>query len=143
MPFAAVAVAVWLLWAVIVPWIDDSVPWHDTIRAGDRIRLTEDVTFAPAVGWGLISGLRTTDRTKSGLAATQQVEVTADGVSFFVQRGPWTGTPQALLRQITKITHHLDRRQGHPALQPRRRRSRPAPAMTACWRASAPSASTG
>jgi hypothetical protein len=104
LPFAAVAVAVWLLWTVVVPWIDNSVPWHDTIKAGDRIRLTEDVTFAPAVGWGLISGLRTTDRTKSGLTATQQAEVTADGVSFFVQHGPWTGSPRALLRQITKIT---------------------------------------
>jgi hypothetical protein len=104
LPFAAVAVAVWLLWTVVLPWIDRSVPWHDTIAAGDRIRLTDDVTFAPAVGWGLESGLRTTDRTKSGQRATQVVQLTNDGVSFFVQRGTWTGSAAALLRQITKIT---------------------------------------
>jgi hypothetical protein len=104
LPFAAVAVVVWLLWTVIVPWIDRAVPWHDTIAAGERIRLTDDVSFAPAAGWGLVSGLRTTDRTASGQKATEQVELTNDGVSFFAQHGPWTGSSSALLRQINKIT---------------------------------------
>jgi hypothetical protein len=104
LPFAAVAVAVWLLWTVVLPWVDRVVPWNDTIAAGERIRLTDDVTFAPAAGWGLESGLRTTDRTRSGQKATEAVQLTDDGVSFFVQRGTWTGSASALLRQITKIT---------------------------------------
>jgi hypothetical protein len=103
LPFAAVAVAVWLLWTVVLPWIDRAVPWHDTIAAGERIQLTGDVTFAPAAGWGLISGLRTTDRTKSGQTSTD-VELVNGGVSLFIQRGPWTGSARDLLRQITKIT---------------------------------------
>ncbi len=104
LPFALAAVAVWLLWTVVLPWVDGRIGWEDTIRAGERVRLADDVTFAPAPGWGLQSGLRTTDTTSSGATSTKQVEVTNDGVIFGVQRGTWTGTPRALLDQITKIT---------------------------------------
>ncbi len=62
------------------------------------------MTFAPAPGWGLQSGLRTTDKTSSGQTSTPQVELTNDGVIFLAQRGAWNGTPRALLGQITKIT---------------------------------------
>ena len=104
LPFALAAVAVWLLWTVVLPWVDGRIGWEDTIRAGERVQLTDDVTFAPAPGWGLQSGLRTTDTTSSGTTSTKQVEVTNDGVIFVVQRGTWDGTPRALLDQITKIT---------------------------------------
>ena len=98
------AVAVWLLWTVVLPWIDGRIAWDDTIRAGERVRLTDDVTFAPAPGWGLLAGLRTTDMTSSGQTSTGQVELTNDGVLFIVERGAWDGTPRALRDQITKIT---------------------------------------
>lgn len=104
LPFALAAVGVWLLWTVVLPWVDGRIGWEDTIRAGDRVQLTDDVTFAPAPGWGLQSGLRTTDRTSSGITSTPQVELTNDGVIFLAQRGAWKGTPRALLDQITKIT---------------------------------------
>jgi hypothetical protein len=104
LPFALAPVAVWLLWTVLVPWVDGRIGWNDTIRAGDRIQLTDDVTFAPAPGWGLQAGLRTTDRTSSGQTSTPQVELTNDGVIFVAQRGAWNGTPRALLDQITTIT---------------------------------------
>jgi hypothetical protein len=104
LPFALAALAVWLLWTVVLPWVDERVPWNDTIAAGERIRLTDDVTFAPAPGWGLIRGLRTTDRTSSGQTSTGQVELTDDGVLFLAERGAWSGTPRGLLDQITKIT---------------------------------------
>lgn len=104
LPYALTALAVFLLWTVVLPWIDNRVPWDDTIVAGDRIRLADDVTFAPATGWGLLSGLRTTDSTKSGQRSTQQVALTNDGVQFTAQRGEWDGTPRALLGQIGKIT---------------------------------------
>jgi hypothetical protein len=32
------------------------------------------------------------------------VQLASGGVQFIVQRGPWDGTPRALLDQITKIT---------------------------------------
>lgn len=104
LPFALAVVAVWALWAVVVPWVNGLVDWDDPIRAGDVIQVTDDVTLVPAVGWGLESGLRTTDRTSSGVRSTASVALTHDGVQFMIQPGPWTGTAAALLRQVDKIT---------------------------------------
>jgi hypothetical protein len=112
LPLALVVVGVWLLWTVVAPWVDGRIAWDDTIRAGDRVQLTDDVTFAPAPGWGLVSGLRTTDRTSSGERSTSQAELTTDGVIFLAQRGAWNGTPRALLDQITKITSTEESREG-------------------------------
>ena len=103
MPLAAVALAVWLLWVVVVPAIDDAVPWRDVTRPGDVLQVTPTVTMTPAVGWGVQSGLRTTDRTKSG-QNSEDVVLVAGGVTFQVTSGPWTGTPAELLDQVTLIT---------------------------------------
>ena len=35
-PFALVAVAVWFVWTVLAPWVDERVAWNDPIRAGER-----------------------------------------------------------------------------------------------------------
>lgn len=104
LPYALTALAVFVLWTVLLPWIDSRISWDDPVTAGERIRLADDVTFAPATGWGLLSGLRTTDTTKSGQRSTQVVALTSDGIRFQAQRGAWKGTPRALLAQITKIT---------------------------------------
>ena len=104
LPFALVALVVWGLWTVLIPWVDRQVSWDDTIRAGDVLRVTDTVTLTPVAGWGLESGLRTTDRTSSGARAAGNVVLTKDGVQFVIQSGPWKGTPAALLRQITKVT---------------------------------------
>jgi hypothetical protein len=104
LPYALVALGVFVLWTVVLPWVDRGIAWDDTIRAGERVQLTDDVTFAPATGWGLRAGLRTTNSTASGQRSTSNVAVTSDGVQFVAQRGKWTGTPRALLKQITKIT---------------------------------------
>jgi hypothetical protein len=102
-PLAAVALAVWLLWVVVVPAIDEAVPWRDVTRPGDVLRVTSTVTMTPAVGWGVQSGLRTTDRTKSG-QNSEDVVLVNGGVTFQVTSGPWTGTPAQLLDQVTLIT---------------------------------------
>jgi hypothetical protein len=78
-PFAAAAAAVWLLWAIVLPQIDERIAWDDPIRAGQRIQVTDDVTFAPAEGWGLLSGLRTTDVTSSGVRSAPLVALTNNG----------------------------------------------------------------
>lgn len=104
LPYALTALAVFVLWTVALPWIDGRIGWDDTIAAGERIQLADDVTFAPATGWGLVSGLRTTDSARSGQRSTQVVALTNDGVQFSAQRGEWDGTPRALLDQIGKIT---------------------------------------
>ena len=61
------------------------------------------MTMTPAVGWGVQSGLRTSDRTASG-DTSDDVLLVDNGVSFKITSGPWTGTPSELLDQITVIT---------------------------------------
>jgi hypothetical protein len=102
-PPAVVALAVWLLWVVVVPSIDEAVPWRDVTRPGDVLQVTSTVTMTPAVGWGVQSGLRTTDRTASG-QNSEDVVLVNGGVTFQVTSGPWTGTPAQLLDQVTLIT---------------------------------------
>lgn len=102
-PFAGAALAVWLLWAVVVPAVDDAVPWHDVVRAGDVLQLTDSVTMVPVAGWGLRSGLRTTDRTRDG-ATSEPVVLTEEGVTLQVTPGPWAGSPTQLLVQSARIT---------------------------------------
>ena len=104
LPYALTALAVFVLWTVVLAWIDGRIGWDDTVAAGERLQLADDVTFAPATGWGLVSGLRTTDSTRSGQRATQVVALTNDGVRFSAQRGEGEGTPRELLDQIGKIT---------------------------------------
>jgi hypothetical protein len=105
-PFAIGALAVWLLWVLVVPRVDAAVPWSDEVRPGDVFRVTDTVTMTPAVGWGVRSGLRTTDSTASGTDSAPVVLV-ADGVAFEVSSGPWAGTPAELLAQSTTITGSL------------------------------------
>jgi hypothetical protein len=102
LPFAVAALAVWLLWVVVVPAVDDAVPWRDETRPGDVFQVTPTVTMTPAVGWGVQSGLRTTDRTASGDTSDNVVLVNG-GVAFQITSGPWTGTPAELLDRITVI----------------------------------------
>ncbi len=102
-PFAIVALAVWVLWAYVVPAIDEVTPWEDPIRPGDVLQLTGDATIVPPVGWGLQSGLRTSDRTRSG-SSPGPIVLTRDGLLVKTTVGPWTGSAAELLQQVTAIT---------------------------------------
>jgi hypothetical protein len=103
LPFAVVALVVWVLWAYVVPTIDEATPWEDPIRPGDVLQLTDDATIVPPVGWGLQSGLRTTDRPRTGFSPGPIV-LARDGVLVRIMVGPWTGSAAELLRQVTAIT---------------------------------------
>ena len=102
--YAVPALVVYLLWAWLVPWIDNQVPWDDPIRAGDVLQVTDDVTMTPSAGWGLVSGLRTSDKPRDGTVATDQTVLTEDGIYFEVTQGPFTGSTRRLLRQINRIS---------------------------------------
>ena len=41
----------------VIPWIDQAVPGHDVVRAGDRLNLDRGLTVTPPVGWELVDGL--------------------------------------------------------------------------------------
>jgi hypothetical protein len=106
LPFAVGALAVWLFWVLVVPRVEAAVPWSDETRPGDVFRVTPTVTVTPAAGWGVRSGLRTTDTTASG-TTSDDVVLVADGVVFQITSGPWSGTPAQLLAESTAITGRL------------------------------------
>jgi hypothetical protein len=103
-PYAAVAFAVLALWAWVLPWVNEQVAWDDPIRAGEELRVTDEVTMTPAPGWGLVAGLRTTDQVRSPGDALDQDILTKNGVAIVIQQGPFAGTPTELLDQAELIS---------------------------------------
>ena len=101
---AAVALAIYLLWAWVVPRIDQAVPFADPVDAGDVLQVTPQVTMVPTVGWDLQSGLLTTDRTRSGSTSASDVILMGNGISLYAQPGPFDGTPAQLLDRVSLIT---------------------------------------
>jgi hypothetical protein len=56
-----VVIAIWFLWSVVVPHVNDAVAYDDEVRAGEQFSLTADLVFTPAVGWNVRQGFRTTE----------------------------------------------------------------------------------
>lgn len=100
-----------IVMAVILPVINASVPYHDIVRAGDVLELDGDVTFVPAAGWGITSGLRAGHAPLSGqYPATAVVE---DGaLKFTVRTGPFHGDSGQLLDQIETTSEALNSGRG-------------------------------
>lgn len=103
-PYAVVALAVIALWAWVVPWVAAQVSWDDPVLAGEAIQVTDETSLSASPGWGVVSGLRTSDSTRSGVEATDQVVLVKDGVVFSILQGPFEETPEVLLEQAEKIT---------------------------------------
>ncbi|RMI13814.1 hypothetical protein EBM89_02970 [Cellulomonas triticagri] len=103
-PYALVALGVIALWAWVAPWVAAQVAWDDPIRAGEAIQVTDGTTLTAAPGWGVVSGLRTTDDTRSGQESAQQTVLVKDGVVFSILQGPFTEEPDRLLAQAERIT---------------------------------------
>ena len=104
LPFALVALAVWVLWAVVVPRIDAAVDFDREVRAGERVQLSDESSFAPAPGWGLRGALTTSDRPRTGARSVGEFTVVKDNVVLTVKLGAWSGTPRELLEQINRIS---------------------------------------
>ena len=102
-PYALVALTIIALWAWVLPWVDDRVAWDDPTRTGEAIQVTDEVTMTVPPGWGVIAGLRTTDRARSE-KADDQVVLVKDGVVFSVLQGPFDASPNRLLDQAERIT---------------------------------------
>lgn len=104
LPYGVVAFVVLATWAWVWPWVVDQVPWDDYVAAGEEIQVTDEVTMTTAPGWGLVSGLRTTDDTLSGDVADDSVVLVKDGVTLELIQGPFSGSPVLLLEQVERIT---------------------------------------
>ena len=107
LPYAAVALGVLALWAWVMPWVADQVAWDDPIEPGEAIQVTDEVTMAAAPGWGVVSGLRTSDDTRSGETSTDQTVLVKDGVVLSIVQGPFEESPARLLDQAELIVGAL------------------------------------
>lgn len=104
--WAVVPLLVVLLAAYGLPALAGALEWDDPVEPGDVLQAGNGITFEPAVGWGVESGLRV------GGAETAvhggDPLVTRGGVSFAVTTAPWDTDAQALLDQITETTDALN-----------------------------------
>src|SRR5262249_19844627 len=88
-----------ILMSVVLPVVNASVRYDDTVKAGDVVKLQGDVTFVPEAGWGITSGVRAGDAPLSGeYPATASVEHRA--VKFTVHTAPFDGDANKLLDHI-------------------------------------------
>lgn len=101
-PGAFFVLAVFLLFAVVVPRIDAGIPWTDPVITGDEFALTESIVFTPATGWNVAAGHRLTE--DGSVSQSGDATLTSAGLELDVTTGAFDGTPQELLAQIDKVT---------------------------------------
>lgn len=100
-PHALVILAVWLVWVVIVPAIDSAVSAEDPVAVGDRLEVTDSLSFAPVPGWNVDSGFRVGQHGASDSAP--RVALTRGNVTFSVDADTFDGTASELLSQIDAV----------------------------------------
>ena len=103
-----VVIALFVLWTVIVPSVNDALRYSQQTKAGDVFVLARGLTMDAQPGWGVDSGLLTTDKSVTQ-AAGETVALSKGGVSFVATSGPFRGDARELLRQIDKVDHALRR----------------------------------
>ena len=105
----AVLLIVWALWAHVMPWINDQIEVDNPIIAGDVINLGfGDVTFVPAVGWQLESGVLLTDGNEDAASVPSSARLSSDVVSYTASSGNWDGTAEELVDQMIDVNENLD-----------------------------------
>ncbi|ROP61240.1 hypothetical protein [Curtobacterium sp. ZW137] len=84
-------------WAV--PWVNERVPFRETVTAGQTMTLDDDVVFTPPAGWGISDGVRTGDP-EAGGSYPKSATVFDGATSITVRSGTFDGTSAALLRKL-------------------------------------------
>ncbi len=97
--------------SVVLPVMNATVPYHDIVRPGDVMQIEGDVTFVPAAGWGITSGVRAGHAPISGqYPASATVEHGA--LKFTVRTGPFHGDAGQLVDQIEATSDALNQGRG-------------------------------
>jgi hypothetical protein len=91
----------------LVPWINDLVPYHDEVVAGDVMALDQGVTFVPSEGWNIEAGIRVGDETTGGLVPSGAT-LTNEALSYEVAVSDFDGTAVELVEQIKDTTDALN-----------------------------------
>jgi len=104
-----VLLIVWALWAHVTPWIDGQIEVDNPIVAGDVINLGNgEVTFVPAVGWDLVSGVLLTKGKEDATSVPASAVLSSDVVGYSAKSGNWEGSPNRLLDRTIDINESLD-----------------------------------
>lgn len=96
-----------IVYSVVIPAIDRSVPYNEPTAAGDVIDLGGGrLTFEPAPGWNLADGVRVGE-SRTSVPNTHLTRLTKGDTSFTVSTGAFRGTPTQLLNQVDKVNSEL------------------------------------
>jgi len=106
-PYAAVVAGLVVLMQFVLPAINRSIPYDDPVQSGDVLAVAGGVTFEPAVGWNVVSGVRQGGSETTG-AIGPKAKVVSGDVSFEVSADRFDGDASALLAQIRKTTDALN-----------------------------------
>jgi hypothetical protein len=105
----AVLLIVWALWAHVMPWINEQIEVDNPIVAGDVVNLGfGEVTFVPAVGWQLESGVLLTEGNEDAASVPSSARLSSDVVSYSASSGNWDGTAEELADQMIDVNENLE-----------------------------------
>jgi len=85
-----------------MPAIDSAVTSDDPTVAGDRLAVTESVSFTAPQGWNIDSGFRIDDRGASD--SLPAVELTSGTTVVVADADNFTGTADELLSQVDAVS---------------------------------------
>lgn len=91
----------------VLPVVYAVTPYDDKVEAGDVLGVKGGITFVPTPGWGITSGVRVSDATRSG-EFTPSATVEDGDVALTVSTGPFSGTAQELLGQLETIDEKVN-----------------------------------
>ncbi len=98
-----VVIGIFAFWTILIPAVNGLLDYDDTTRPGDVFAIAQGITMDAEPGWGVESGLRTSDDTAANFPG-QDVALTSGGVTLQVASGPFQGDLRTLLSQIEKIS---------------------------------------
>ncbi|MGW6379108.1 hypothetical protein ACWFRB_23890 [Rhodococcus sp. NPDC055112] len=99
------------LYATVVPAIDRSIAYDDPVAAGELLVLKDGVTVDPPDGWNLVSGLRSTDSTTSGIKGADAVFGNGTMV-LSMHATDFSGSVDALLDESAGRSEGMNRAEG-------------------------------
>lgn len=105
---AVALLAIWLIWAHAMPWLDSQVELDAPIVAGDVVDLGGgEFLFTPVAGWNLEAGLLVREGEPSRSAVPARATVSLDGLVYTARSAPWEGTPDELVDQMIDVNERL------------------------------------
>lgn len=111
LPAAIGVLVVALVFIWVIPAIDDAVSNDDEIVAGEVMSLGGGVTFAPAVGWGVDSGVRVAADFDLGFGGGS-ADLFNGAVEYIATTGVFEGDASELLDQLNDNNEAIEGEQG-------------------------------